>query len=60
MSDSIELTDRQRERLEVIKQECKDANPGLPKPTDEQIMGSLLDTWDAVDKGIYSEESDHE
>lgn len=58
MTDTIELTERQRDRLESIKQECKDADPGLPKPTDEQIFSSLLDTWDAVNEGLYSEVDD--
>jgi len=55
MTDTIELSDRQRDRLEQIKDECKEANPGCPRPTDEQIVKSLLDTWDAVNEGFYSE-----
>jgi hypothetical protein len=50
----IELTDRQRERIESIKDECKEADPGLPRLTDEQVVSSLLDTWDAVNEGLYS------
>lgn len=57
MSNTLELTDRQRERLDRIKYECKEADPGLPEPTDEQVLRSLLDTWDAVDEGLYSEDS---
>jgi hypothetical protein len=52
----IELTDRQRDRIESIKDECKEANVGCPRPTDEQIMKSLLDTWDAVGDGLYSDD----
>jgi len=56
MADNrIELTERQRHRIEEIKDECKEASPGCPRPTDEQIVKSLLDTWDAVNEGLYSE-----
>jgi len=58
MSDTIELTDRQRKRIERIKQECKDADPGVPRLTDEQVLESLLDTWDAVNEGLYSEDTE--
>jgi hypothetical protein len=53
MTDTIELTDRQRGRLEAIKRECKD--DFTPAPNDSQVLSSLLDTWDAVDEGYYSE-----
>jgi hypothetical protein len=53
--NTIELTYRQRERIESIKDDCKEADPGCPRPTDEQIVKSLLDTWDAVDDGLYSD-----
>ena len=49
----VELTERQRERLDDIKAECKEADPGLPEPTDEQMIDSLLDTWDAAGNGLY-------
>jgi hypothetical protein len=52
-SKKIELTELQRKRLEEIKEECSD--PFTPQPTDSQILSSLLDTWDAVNKGHYSE-----
>lgn len=58
MSETVELTDRQRNRLDAIKGECKEADPGLPEPTDEQIIDSLLDTWDAVNNGRYSKNDD--
>lgn len=51
---TLELTARQRERLDLIKAEC--ANDHLPEPTDEQMIDSLLDTWDAVGDGLYSNE----
>jgi len=44
----IGLTDRQRDRLNEIQVECKEADPDLPAPSDEQLISSLLDTWDAV------------
>lgn len=53
MPDSIELTDRQRQRLEAIKREC--ADDFTPTPTDGEILSSLLDTWDAVNEGYYSD-----
>lgn len=53
MSDTIELTERQRERLDAIKAECKEADPGLPEPSDELMFSSLLDTWDAIGNGHY-------
>lgn len=49
----LELTPRQRRRFEEIKRECAD---GLPEPADEDIFKSLLDTWDAVADGHYSED----
>lgn len=52
---SIELTDRQRERLDAIKSEC--ASEHLPEPSDQQILSSLLDTWDAVGDELYSNSS---
>ena len=52
-TDRIELTDRQRERINDIKQECTEGGR-IPEPTDEQIISSLLDTWDAVNQGLYA------
>jgi len=51
--DRIEMTERQRERLEEIKQECTDGGR-LPKPADSEIIDSLMDTWDAVNQGLYT------
>jgi len=50
------LTDEQEQRFEAIKQECKEADPNLPEPTDKQVMDSLLDTWDAVNDGLYTKQ----
>jgi len=55
MSDTIELTDRQRERIETIKDECSDEL--TPDPEDREILSSLLDTWEAVNDGYYTENS---
>ena len=52
-TEQIEISKRQRERIEGIKAECSDDH--LPEPTDQQIVKSLLDTWDAVDDGHYSD-----
>lgn len=55
MSNTLELTDRQRERLDAIKDDLEEAEPECPRATDEQVLKSLLDTWDAVGEGLYSE-----
>lgn len=55
-TDHLELSERQRERFDRIKSEC--SNDHLPEPTDDQMLKSLLDTWDAVDDGLYSGDSD--
>jgi hypothetical protein len=52
-TEQIELTDRQRKRLDRIKSEC--ANDHLPEPSDQLMLSSLMDTWDAVDEGLYAE-----
>ena len=52
-TDRIELTDRQRERINDIKQECTEGGQ-IPEPTEEHIISSLLDTWDAVNQGLYA------
>lgn len=52
---SIELTGRNRARFDRIKQECK--NDHVPAPSDEELLKSLLDTWDAVGDGHYSGET---
>jgi hypothetical protein len=51
--NDIEMPDNLRERFEAIKQECK--SPYIPEPTDELMMKGLMDTWDAVNNGHYSE-----
>ncbi|WP_176548351.1 hypothetical protein [Natrinema sp. CBA1119] len=51
----LEISDRQRERFERVRDEC--TNDELPVPTDDQIMKSLIDTWDAVSDGHYSGDS---
>lgn len=53
MSLSTQLTDEQRERIEQIRDELKVAEPECPKPTAEQVLDSLLDTWDALQDGHY-------
>lgn len=49
----IELTERQRQRLDRIKAECADES--VPEPSDELMFDSLMDTWDAVGDGHYSD-----
>jgi len=53
---TIELTERQRARIEEIKDELKEADPGLPRPSDEHVIKGLLDTWKAVGEGHYEQE----
>lgn len=52
---TIEISPRQRERFDEIKAECSDDY--TPEPTDQELFKSLLDTWDAVDEGHYSEDN---
>lgn len=47
----IELTERQAERIEAVREQCTDEH--TPPPSDEVVMQALLDTWDAVDSGSY-------
>lgn len=54
MSETIELTDAQTKRFRKIKEECKDDH--TPEPTDELMISSLMDTWDGVNMGIYTED----
>ena len=51
--DQIELTERQRKRFDRIKRQCTDGGR-LPEPTDQAVVEGLLDTWDAVDDGLYA------
>lgn len=53
MADDTELTDRQLERIDQIRSDLKRAEPGVPRPTREQAVDSLLDTWDALWDGYY-------
>jgi len=52
--DELNITDKHRKRFRELQQRLKDADPGLPEPTDEQVMKGLLDTWDAVENGHYT------
>jgi len=52
-TERIEITHDQRKRLDRIKEECTEGGQ-LPPPTDKLILDSLMDTWDAVDRGLYS------
>jgi len=58
MTDTIELSERQRRRLDEIKAECADDH--TPGPTDSEMLSSLLDTWDAVNEGLYSSKEDND
>jgi hypothetical protein len=52
---NLELTDRQAHRFEQIREELNADDPNLPEPSDEQVIDGLLDTWQAVNIGIYTE-----
>ena len=54
MSETITLTDEQKERIEQIKQESTEGGQVPPLPT-HAVIDSLLDTWDAVQEGHYEE-----
>lgn len=54
----IEITERQRKRLDGIRSECTGALGELPPPDDQEMLDSLMDTWDAVGEGHYSEEGE--
>lgn len=49
----IEMPADQRERFEAIKDECH--TPDTPRPPDVEILDSLMDTWELVGEGHYSE-----
>jgi rRNA maturation endonuclease Nob1 len=51
--DRIELSKRQRERLEEIKQDCTD-DGRFPKLSDSDIIDLLLNLWEAVDQELYT------
>ena len=51
--ETTELTDRQRERIDRIRDELEEAEPGVPRSTRGQVIDSLLDTWDALGDGYY-------
>ena len=53
--DTIKLTDEQRKRIDEIKQQSTEDGKVPPLP-DSQILDSLLDTWDAVDCGYYTDD----
>lgn len=56
---SIEATEHQRDRVESLKDRLEEADPDFPRPTDENIMGMLLDTEEAVQDGFYPESNDY-
>lgn len=50
-NEQLDLPERHRERFDRIKEECTDDY--APPPSDVAILKSLMDTWDAVDRGHY-------
>lgn len=58
-SKDIELTKRQLERIDEIKKECTEGG-SVPEPSTEMVVSSLLDTWDAVNDGLYSDDGNSE
>ena len=53
---TLELSGRTRQRFERIKEQCKTDH--VPAPEDEEMLKSLLDTWEAVGEGYYSDDSE--
>jgi DNA-directed RNA polymerase subunit RPC12/RpoP len=51
--DRIEISERQRERLEEIKQECT-PDGRFSKPSDSDIIDLLLDLCEGVDQELYT------
>jgi rRNA maturation endonuclease Nob1 len=49
----LEITNRQRERLEEIKKECT-PDGRFSKPSDSDIIDLLLDLWEGVDQELYT------
>lgn len=58
-SDQIVVSEGQRKRFERIKWECTDQGE-FPKPSDQAMFDSLMDTWDAVNNGFYTTDSGRE
>jgi len=53
--DTIQLTDKQRERIDAIKTQSTEGGK-VPPLSDSAVIDSLLDTWDAVEDGYYTED----
>ncbi|OLZ39093.1 hypothetical protein A6E15_19205 [Natrinema saccharevitans] len=51
--DPIEISDRQRERFESVREEWTDDH--LPAPSDDQVLKGLLDTKEAAAEGYYDD-----
>jgi hypothetical protein len=52
-TERIKISEQQRERFDAIRESCQTDH--IPAPSDQQMFGSLLDTWDAVDDGLYTD-----
>jgi len=53
---SITVTDERLERFNRLKDEASE--DGVPDLSADQFLASLMDTWDAVDRGHYSDAPD--
>lgn len=55
-TERIKIPEKYRDRFDRIKAECETVH--LPEPSDEQMLESLMDTWDAVKDGQYASDCD--
>lgn len=52
---TIGVDEDTRKRFMRLKESVDDADPSLPPQTANSFLNSLMDTWEAVDEGKYSE-----
>lgn len=51
--DTIHITDRQRDRIESIKDRLQEREHYIPGPSDKVVLRYLLDTAKGVRRGLY-------
>ena len=54
-SDIIKLTDEQQKRIAAIQEQSTEGGQA-PELSVSHVIDSLLDTWDAVEDGYYTED----
>lgn len=53
--ETIKLTDEQQKRIAAIQEQSTDGGQ-VPELPVSEVIDSLLDTWDAVEDGYYTED----